>query len=163
MDSGTGDRRLELYVRSLSGGEPTASEHAQRVRTLAASGQVADATVLVWGEEVGLSTTAFRTRVGKCILDRVASFRAWAEERGGSMTPFFDARTVTGTVTGECYASLRLPVSCLAEYEAGDLVHVAPYRAGSTTCTVEDRLRHHERPAGEGTAGVGTAGRPALH
>lgn len=163
MDSATGDRRLELYVRSLSGGEPTASEQAQRVRNLAATGRVADATVLVWGEEVGLSTTAFRTRVGKCILDRVASFRAWAQERGGSMRPFFDARTVTGTITGERYSSLRLPVSCLAEYEDGDLVHVAPYRAGTTTCTVGERLRHHERPAGEEKAEGGAAGRPALH
>lgn len=163
MDSGTGDRRLELYVRSLSGGDPTASEHARRVRNLAARDRVAEATVLVWGEEVGLSTTAFRTRVGKCILDRVAGFRAWAGERGGSMTPFFDARTVTGTVTGETYSSLRLPVSCLAEYEDGDLVHVAPYRAGSTTCTVAERLRHHEGPAREEEAEGGAAGRPALH
>jgi hypothetical protein len=150
MASGTPDeRRLELYVRSLSSGATPAADHAERVRALAAADRVADAEVLVWGEEVGLSTTAFRTRVGKAILDRVAAFRAWADDRGATMAAFFETRSVTGTVTGESYASIRLPVACLAEYADGDLVHVAPYQAGDGTCTVGDRLRYLEGPAGE--------------
>lgn len=148
MPTGTPDeRRLELYVRSLASGATPAADHADRVRALARDGRVADADVLVWGEEVGLSTTAFRTRVGKAILDRVAAFRAWADDRGATMEPFFETRSVTGTVTGESYTSIRLPVACLAEYADGELVHVAPYRAGDGTCSVGDRLRYLEGPA----------------
>lgn len=150
MAPGTPDeRRLELYVRSLSAGATPAADHAERVRALASDGRVADADVLVWGEEVGLSTTAFRTRIGKAILDRIAAFRAWADERGGTMHPFFETRSVTGSVTGETYASIRLPVACLAEYADGELVHVAPHRAGGGTCTVRDRLRYLEGPGAD--------------
>ena len=142
MPPGTlGDRRLELYVRSLSGGTAAGEKHARRVRELDRRGRVESGSVVVWGEEVGLTTTAFRTRVGKCIVDRVASFRAWAADRGGTMAPFFETRSVTGDVTGESYTAVRLPVACLAEYEGDDLVHVAPYRAGDADCTVGDRLQ----------------------
>ena len=135
-------RRLELYVRTLSAAASPAVDHAERVRDLAAAGRVVDADVLMWGDEVGLSTTAFRTGVGKTILDRVAAFRAWADDRGATMAPFFETRTVTGGVTGESYATMVLPMACLAEYRDGELIHVAPYRAGDGTCTVADRLRY---------------------
>lgn len=150
MVTGTPDRRrLELYVRSLSAADTPAEDHARRVRALASDGHVAEGAVLVWGQEVGLSTTAFRTRIGKCILDRIGTFRAWAAERDASMEPFFTSRTVTGRVTGESYAALRLPVTCLAEYVGDDLVHVAPHRDASRTVTVADRLRELEPPATE--------------
>lgn len=150
MDAGTPDRRrLELYVRSLSAADAPADDQARRVRALADEGRVADASVLVWGQEVGLSTAALRTRLGKAILDRIGTFRAWAAERDASMGPFFTARTVTGTVTGESYSTLRLPVSCLAEYVGEELVHVAPHRDASRTVTVADRLRVLEPPAAE--------------
>ncbi len=145
MPPGTfGDRRLELYVRSLSGGNAAGGDHARRVRELDRSGRVDAGTVVVWGDEVGLTTTAFRTRVGKCIVDRVAAFRAWAADRGGTMAPFFETRSVTGEITGESYTAVRLPVACLAEYEGDELVHVAPYRAGDADCTVGERLGYLE-------------------
>jgi hypothetical protein len=145
MPTGTlGDRRLELYVRSLSGGAAAGEEHARQVRALDRGGRVESGSVVVWGDEVGLTTTAFRTRVGKCILDRIAAFRAWADDRGGAMAPFFETRSVTGEITGESYTAVRLPVACLAEYAGDDLVHVAPYRAGDADCTVGERLRQLE-------------------
>jgi hypothetical protein len=159
MGSGTPDgRRLELFVRSLAPARGPAADHARRVRALATADRVAAADVYVWGEEVGLSTTAFRTPVGKCVLDRVAAFRGWAAERDATMEPFFEARDVRGTVTGESYATLRLPASCLAEYVAGDLVHVAPIRDGSRTVTVGDRLAALEAPTEDGAVG-----HPATH
>jgi len=143
MPPGTvGNRRLELYVRSLSGEASAGSDHARQVRELDRTGCVDAGRVIVWGEQVGLTTTAFRTRVGKCIIDRVAAFRAWAHERGATMTPFFETRTVTGKITGESYTAVRLPVVCLAEYDGDDLIHVAPYRSGDADCTVGERLQY---------------------
>jgi hypothetical protein len=144
----TDGRVLELYVRSIAAGGAARPPLADRVTALAATGTVADAEVHVWGDEVALSTTALRTRVGRTILDRVASFRSWARERGGTMTPFFESRTVTGRLTGETDATLRLPMACLAEYEDGELVHVAPVRTDGSVCTVEDRLRALESDTG---------------
>lgn len=144
-----GGRSLALYVHSLAPGDDRARGHARRVRELAATARVDDATVTVWGTEVGLSTTAFRTPEGKAILDRLGEFRAWATDQGGSMLPFFETRTVRAPVTGETHTALRLPRSCLAEYADGELVHVAPFSDGSTAHTVEDRLAHLETLAGE--------------
>jgi hypothetical protein len=131
-------------VRSLSAETAAGTDHARRVRELDRTGRVDAGTVVVWGDEVGLTTTAFRTRVGKCIVDRVAAFRGWAADRGGTMAPFFETRSVTGEITGESYTAVRLPVACLAEYENDDLVHVAPYRAGDADCTVGERLQYLE-------------------
>lgn len=135
-----GGRRLELYIRSLSPNDGATVEHAERVRDLAASERYDEAAITVWGTEVGLSTTAIRTASGKCVLDRIASFRAWADERNLTMDPFFETRTVTAPVTGESHATLGLPVSCLAEYEDGELVHAVPYHDGTVSWTVADRL-----------------------
>lgn len=157
-------RSIELFVRSLEPAAAPGPDHAGRVRALAAAGRVADANVTVWGTEVGLSTTAVRTPRGKCILDRVAELRAWADERDVTVVPFFESREVTSSVTGEAYTALRLPVSCLAEYDGGELVHVAPYTDGTAVCSVDDRLRRLEGsgdPAGESDAGA--TGEPVTH
>lgn len=135
-----GGRSLELYVRSLSPGDESTRAHARRVRDLASSARVDDATVTEWGSEIGLSTTAFRTPEGKAILDRIGQFRAWAAGRDRTMLPFFEARAVRAPVTGETHTALRLPASCLAEYADGQLVHVAPCRDGTAVHTVEARL-----------------------
>jgi len=134
-------RSVALFVRSLSPTETPAPRHADRVRALETDGRVEAASVTVWGSEVELSARARRTPAGKCVLDRVADFRAWADERGVSMTPFFETREVSSSLTGEEYTALRLPVTCLAEYDGDELVHVAPYSTGEAICSVADRLR----------------------
>ncbi|MFB6310055.1 MAG: HTH domain-containing protein [Salinirussus sp.] len=146
-----GERRLELICR----GENT-DQHAARVRALDQAGVVADATVIVWGGEIGLSSTALRTPTGKCILDKLAAFRAWATEQEGTMAPFLETRTVTGDVTGEAYTAVRPPATVLAEYVADELVHVAPYRKNSIDCSVADRLEQLGAPMREAEA-VGSA------
>lgn len=139
-----GGRSLELYVRSLTSGDDPARAHARRVRDLASSRHYDDAAITVWGSEIGLSTTAFRTPEGKTILDRIGEFRAWADGRDRTMLPFFETRAVRAPVTGETHTALRLPVSCLAEYADGELVHVAPSHDGQAAHTVEDRLARLE-------------------
>lgn len=135
-----GGRVLELYVRTLTAGDDPAPAHARRVRDLAATARYDAAAITVWGSEVGLSTTALRTPEGKCLLDRIGEFRAWAAARDLTMRPFFETRTVRAPDTGESQAALGLPVACLAEYEDDELIHVAPYHDGTATCTVADRL-----------------------
>lgn len=136
-----GRRSVALFVRSLSPTEPATTQHVECVRDLEAAGTVTDASVTVWGREIELSARARRAPTGQYLLDRVANFRAWADERGVSMAPFFDTREVSSSLTGEEFAALRLPASCLAEYEGERLVHVAPYTTGDAVCTVADRLR----------------------
>jgi len=140
-------RRVELFVRSLSPA-PTRSpvdEHLLRLRRLAADGTVTDLSVDVWGREVGLSTTAARTDAGSYVLDRVAEFKSWAQRRDVSLDPFFETRAVGAGLTGESHTALVLPVCCLAEYESGDLVHVAPYATETAVHAVSDRIRALER------------------
>jgi len=111
-----GTPRVELFVRSLSpdSARAPADEHLDRLRRLADRGAI-DLAVTVWGREVGLSTTAARTDPGTAVLDRVAAFRAWADDQGVSVEPFFRTREVRSDLTGEAYDALVLPVACLAE------------------------------------------------
>lgn len=139
----TETRRVELHVRSLSEARNPASEHLDRLRALADRGEI-DLSVSVWGREVGLSTAARETDAGQYVLDRVASFREWADERDVSVEPFFRTRQVHSTVTGESYATLVLPVSCLAEYRDGSLVHVAPYTTENAVHSVADHVSRLE-------------------
>lgn len=142
------DRSLELFVRSLSPTEAPATDHVDRVRTFAADGRVADATVTVWGDEVGLAETPRRTATGRFILERVAALRAWAADNDVGVAPFFRTREVATTVTGETFTAMRLPVCCLAEYRDCEVVHVTPHLADDRTVTVADRLQQLERAAG---------------
>lgn len=136
-----GTRSVVLFVRSLSPTETPAPQHLERVRDLADAGRVSDPSVRVWGHEVALSTRTCRDGPETFVLDRIAEFRAWADDHDVSMEPFFDSREVSASLTGEEYAALRLPVTCLAEYEDDKLVHVAPYSTGDAICSVADRLR----------------------
>lgn len=131
--------RVEFHVRSLSEARDPTNEHIDRLRRLADRG-VVDLSVSVWGREVGLSTAATETEAGRHVLDRVASFREWADDRDVSVEPFFRTRRVDSDITGERYTVLVLPSACLAEYRAGELVHVTPYTTGSAVHSVTDRI-----------------------
>lgn len=131
---------VELYVRSLSSYTGQTERIIERARRLAADGEVSDLAVTVWGDEVELSTTAVDTPPGKSILDTVSTVRAWADDNDVSVEPFFRHRETHSTVTGETYATLRLPSVMVVERVDGELVHVAPHESGGTTLNVPDRL-----------------------
>lgn len=143
----TGDRdqgrvRVELHVRSLA---PRAGGRQQervidRLDHLESAGRVDEATVDVWGRQVGLSSAAARTDAGRYVLDRVESFREWADETGRSVESFFETRRVSSDITDEEYVALVLPSLTLAEYRDGDLAYVAPCSDGDEVTTVPDRL-----------------------
>lgn len=136
------DRTAELWVRSFSpaGLESEHRDVYERLSALEATGAFEDVVVRTWSKEVGLSTTAARSERAGIVLDRVAAFRAWADERGVSIEPFFGTRETTSAVTGERYVARTLPVRALAEYRDGDLCHVAPHAQDGRSLTVGDRL-----------------------
>lgn len=154
MDGSDSPRRVELFVRSLAPEAGGTRTHHERLRELAGEGPIEQFSVCVWGDEVALSTTASRAEVGTSVLRRVASFREWAASEGVSVDPFFEVRETQSSITGEEYASLLLPAYCLAEYQEGELVHVAPYAADGAVCSVPDRIRRLEAAA---RPGVGLA------
>lgn len=152
MATATRDARsVELFVRSLSPADSPTTPHVRRLRSLEAAGRIESVTVLVWGRELGLSRTADRTATGQFFLDRIAAFRVWADEHEVTLDPFFETREVDSSITGERYASLLLPVCCLAEYEDDQLRHVTPHSNGCAIRTVADRLRSLDdvEPAGD--------------
>jgi hypothetical protein len=142
------DRRIELCVRSLASrtGKGIQEQAIDRLQRLETTGELDALSVRIWGEEVALSTTATETERGRAILQRVGAFREWAAHNDVSLAPFFEPREKTSRITGEEYATLRLPVLVMAEYVDGDIVHVAPHRRDSGVYTVEDRLASHAEP-----------------
>ncbi len=138
------NRCLELFVRSLSPSEAPTANHIHRLRNLEHTGQIADATITVWGHEVGLAETPERTATGRFIRERIAAIRAWARENDVQVSPFFRNREVTDGITGECYTAVRLPVRCLVEYRDTDIAHVTPHRTEQRTVGVADRLQQLE-------------------
>lgn len=136
------DRQVELYVRGLTSrnGRETRERAVTLLERLDAAGIIATFSVCVWGQEVGLSTTAVETERGQEILDRVGAIRGWASRNDVSVEPLFEGRTTTSEITGEEYTRLRLPVAVLAEYEDDAIVSVTPHEDCGTVRTVEDRL-----------------------
>ncbi len=83
---------------------------------------------------------AAQTEEGAEILDRVASFREWAQERDASLGGFFPTRELRSQVVDESYRVQELPVLALAEYEGGDVAFVTPSVVDGSVVTVEDRV-----------------------
>lgn len=141
-DRDQGRVRAELHVRSLA---PRAAQRQQervieRLDRLESAGRIDEATVDVWGRQVSLSSAAARTDAGRYVLDRVESFREWADETGRSVESFFETRRVASEITDEEYVALVLPSLTLAEYRDGDLAYVAPCSDGDEVTTVPDRI-----------------------
>lgn len=151
-DSAPDARTAELYVQSLTPSGCNAAQAAvlRRLDRLVAADALADRRVVVWGTQVGLSTTAARTDPGRYVLDRVAECKNWALSNNVSVGFLFSTREVCSAVTGEAYTALSLPAMVLAEFEGRELVHVTPHRDGGDTVTVRDRLQAIES---DGTPG----------
>jgi hypothetical protein len=163
-----GEVTTELYVRSLcpTGGRGRQRAVVDRLRDLRDRGQIDELRVRVWGERIGLSTTAVRTEAGTALLDRIGAFRSWAAENGRQIEPFFETRETASEITGEEYTVLVLPTMVLAEYANEQLRHVAPCRitdanevsqAGTgRICGIDDRLTSLGRTGSVESETVGT-------
>ena len=140
MARSTRDVSVELFVRSLSPSDGPVARNVYRLRALESRDRIERGRVVVWGREIDLSQTVRTSAPGRFFLDRVATFRSWAADRDVTIEPFFGTREVHCSITGEEYATLTLPVCCLAEYHDGSLQHVVPHSDGRVSCGVEDRL-----------------------
>jgi len=68
--------------------------------------------------------------------DLYNEFADWAREAGVCLAPFFDTRLCYSPTTGEKRRELVMPAVCLAVYEDGDLVQVAPFADAGRTESV---------------------------
>lgn len=138
----TSDRRVELYVRSLS--YPNTFRQGgcviDRLEGLEAADVISEFDVTVWGRELELSGTTAGTETGRRLLDRFETFRRWAERESSTDDSLFEVRRVESRITGDEYTAVVLPVTVLAEFVDDDLAHVAPCSEDREVCTVDDRL-----------------------
>jgi hypothetical protein len=139
----------ELYVRSLASRTGCQRRVIKQLKRLETGGHLDGIDVHVWGTEVGLSTTAVETAAQQAILDTVGEFRSWAADAGVSLDQFYENRRRVSGLTGEEFATLRLPVLSLAEYEDDELVSVTPHERESGVRSVEDRLEMLANAGGE--------------
>lgn len=138
--------RLELYVRSLLPRGACESQEAivDRLQELADEGAVDAVDVTVWGRGIATSTAA-ATEVGRELQQRVEQFTGWAGERGLTLRPRFERRSVSSRLTDESYDAIYFPAMAVAAFRNDDLAFVAPSADGTTVYTVEDVLAAFER------------------
>jgi len=143
-------RRATLYVRSDL---PTPSERRRRavedrLQDLRCSGVLAEYETATWRKRVPVGDR--ECPEGTCYDE----FVAWATETGCSLSPFFDTRVCYSWETGEKRTELVMPAMCLAIYEDGTLVQVAPFSRGGVPNSIEDCLDDLE--AGRSPTPAGT-------
>ncbi|MBV0903088.1 HTH domain-containing protein [Haloarcula salina] len=134
LTSAQGERRARLFVRSDL---PTPS----RKRCTAIECEVE--SLVCQGVIDGVETVEWRKRVplrgdNRGERELYNAFAAWAREADVALAPFFDTRLCYSTSTGERRRELVLPVVCLALYDDGALVRVAPFADGGRTESVEE-------------------------
>jgi len=157
--TGTQTPRIELYVRSLlpDGAHSRQEAVIERLERLDAEDEIADFSVIVWGKQIARESAGAHTEEGEYILNRVAEFKQWALSNNVSLESFYQTHEVGNDATDDSQTAMVLPVMGLAEYEDGELRHVAPCTSGDEVHTIVDRLDEIERgePAvTDGAAGV---------
>jgi hypothetical protein len=132
----------ELYVGSLrpDGAHERQEAVIEQLERLDRDDQIEDFSVIVWGKQVARESAAAHTEEGKYILNRVAEFKQWALSNNVSLESFYQTTEVESEVTDDAYSAMVLPIMGLAEYQEGELVHVAPCTKGDVVHTIVDRL-----------------------
>jgi hypothetical protein len=139
--AGTRPVTVELWARSLSprGAGRRRSATVRRLERLEGD-RIDGFRVRLWGDRIGHSTPEARTERGRAALERVATFREWADERGLTLSPFFEERTRESAFTDDGGRVLVLPEMALAEFRAGQLRRVSPCSDGDDSYAVDDHL-----------------------
>lgn len=147
--SETATPQIELYVRSLmpDGAHERQEAVIERLDSLEQEGVIEDFSVIVWGKQISRDSAAAHTEEGVYILNRVAEFKQWALSNNVSLESFYQTTEIASEITGEEYSTIVLPIMGLAEYQDGELTHVAPCTKGDVVHTIMDRLERLE--AGE--------------
>ncbi|WP_142857022.1 HTH domain-containing protein [Salinigranum halophilum] len=124
-----------------------------RLGRLRAAGVIEEFEVQTWPDEVVLSDGATTDDA----VQTFERFERWADERGVSVRPAFDVRTLSSLV-GRSREVLTLPMMSLAVRSGDDLVGVFPSQRGERTWTIGDCLDAYERHL---DGGRGADGEPA--
>jgi hypothetical protein len=111
-----------------------------RLGSLRAAGAIEEFEVLTWPDEVVLSDAASSDGAVRTF----ERFERWAEDRGVSVRPAFDVRTVASLV-GNPREVLTLPMMCLTVSSGEELVGVFPHQDGDRTVTIGDCLDAYDR------------------
>jgi hypothetical protein len=145
--TGNSEPRIELYVRSLlpTGAHQRQEAVIERLERLDAEDEIESFSVIVWGKQIARESAGARTEEGEYILNRVAEFKQWALSNNVSLESFYQRQTVENESSDEAVNALTLPVMGLAEYEDGELRHVAPCTDGDTVHAITERLDRIER------------------
>jgi DNA-binding Lrp family transcriptional regulator len=110
-----------------------------RLGRLRATGVIDEFEVRTWPDEVVLSA---ETDGGEAV-ETFEQFERWADDRGLSVRPAFDVKTVS-SIVGRTRELLTLPMMSLAVSIDGDLVGVFPCSDGERTWTIVDCLDAYE-------------------
>jgi hypothetical protein len=142
--SNNGERRIELYVRSLAPGGTHSQQDTvvRRLDDLLDAGAIADYDVRVWGDRIRRASAVARTVDGQHVQDRLARMEQWADRAGYSLDGIYREVDHECTITDESWTEVRFPQIALAEFVDDELVHLAPaYEDGDGDLVeVADRL-----------------------
>ena len=129
-------RRAELFVRADL---PTPAKQRreaveEQLGELQCAGVIDTTETTVWRKRVPLAAEDCPER------RRYDEFRAWASEADATLAPVFDTRSCYSWETGERRTELVMPALCLALYEDGDLLRLAPVTRGDTPRSIAECL-----------------------
>ena len=137
MSSSTtpGGRRATLFVRSdlPAPSQKRCSAIERELQELVCRGVLGGVETVEWAKRVPLQGPDNGTE--RTLYNEFAD---WAREAGVCLAPFFDTRLCYSSTTGEKRRELVMPAVCLAVYEGGDLVQVAPFADAGRTESVEE-------------------------
>ena len=114
VGSGGTDLQVDLWVRRPVCGPRTTV--IDRLSSLCASGPVADFSVTTWPEEIALTGSNRQEE----LLETIEGFEDWAADRGLSLRPPFETRTVSRLVGGS-EDVLTTPMLLAAAYRDDDV------------------------------------------
>jgi len=124
---------VDLWVRRpVCGPRTTVIDRLSALRT---AGAVADFDVTTWPEEIALTGDNRQ----EDLLATIEGFEDWAADRGLSLRPPFETRTVSRLV-GDSEDVLTMPMLLAAAYEGEDLVGIYPCTDGTKTWTIPEFL-----------------------
>jgi hypothetical protein len=147
-----GSLQIECYIRSNVSriSERQIESLLERLRTLEKTGLVADYRTAQWPPK---QHAAVESRASDATRsERFAKFESWADQRGYSLAPAFERRTVHSSLldTEDAHEEIRVPIVTLALYddstETTPLTGVVPYTVNpgtdeKRTYTISDWLR----------------------
>ncbi|RQG96605.1 HTH domain-containing protein [Natrarchaeobius chitinivorans] len=146
-DASPSPRTVELWIRSFAPATtgPTQERALERLENVESTSGIEATEVRIWGPKVERTERSRRIPQLRRIQERLDSFEAWATRTGRRLEPFFRRCHGESTIAGERHDVHRLPTVALAEFEDGDIVHVAPCLDGDRTVDVFDRFDELER------------------